>query len=166
MDLTKKNAGRLHTMVSTSLITYKHYIPWADALIAQLEKPPYWLLELSTVKYKGDAEKVLVEFVTSEPFEEQDASLHNRDHIASLFLRYERREISWATFLNEAGRFSDCNQGEVPCEIFYELLNQFEDSDFDLSLERKQVAEVLGEYQKAVDSIRELYREIRQCSRK
>jgi len=33
------------------------------------------------------------------------------EHLSSLYLRFERRELSWATFLDLAGRYSDNAQG-------------------------------------------------------
>ena len=126
----------------------------------KIEKPPHWLLELATVKYKGDALRILGEFVDSEPFEEIDGATYENDYIGSLFLRYERRELSWATFLDEAGRFSDAHQSDPSCEYFFGMLNGYEDSGFDANLEKDQVSEVLREFRPAVDAVRKLYDEI------
>ena len=72
MELNKPTVRHLLAMMESGLVPYKQYIPWADDQIVKIEKPPHWLLELATVKYKGDALRILGEFVDSEPFEEID----------------------------------------------------------------------------------------------
>ena len=164
MELSKANAFRLEAMIASHLIWYKHYVPWADDLITRIAKPPVWLMDLSSVKYVGDATKILGSFVFSEPFESIDQEAHYRDYIGSLLLRYQRRELSWATFLDEAGKFTDCSSSSetnLPCEYFFEMLNDYEDSDFALALEKSQASEIAAEFQSAVDSLIPIYQEFR-----
>lgn len=73
-------------------------------------------------------------------------------------MKYERREISWASFLFAAGWYSDGTQRvKEPCEYFYELLNTYEDSDFHLELERSQQQEIFAKVKDEIDAIRPLY---------
>jgi hypothetical protein len=162
LSLSKAMAYRIEAMESAGLISYKHHIPWADGIIAQLEKPPHWILELATLKYIGDVQKALRGYIFSEPFEQMDKCEYYRDYLSSLILRYRRRELSWATFLKAAGRFTDCSEGgNHPCEYFFEMLNDFEDSDFNSALEEAQIKQVLTEYESAVQELLPLYQEFR-----
>jgi hypothetical protein len=162
IPLSKVTAYRIEAMESARLISYKHHTPWADEIIAQLTKPPHWILELATLKYVSDVQKVLRSYVFSEPFEDMDKSQYYRDYLASLILRCRRRELSWATFLDAAGRFTDCSDGgNHPCEYFFEILNDFEDSDFNSALEKTQKKQVLTEYESAVQELLPLYQEFR-----
>src|SRR5450432_2028265 len=97
IPLSKVTAYRIKAMESARLISYKHHIPWADEIIAQLDEPPHWILELATLKYIGDVQKALRGYVFSEPFEDMDKPQYYRDYLASLILRYRRKELSWAT---------------------------------------------------------------------
>jgi hypothetical protein len=148
-------------MESAGLISYKHHIPWADEIIALLDKPPYWVLQLATLKYVGDVQKALREYVSSEPFENMGEDRYYRDYLASLILRHRRRELSWASFLDAAGRFTDCSGGNHPCEYFFEMLNNFEDSNFDSALEETQKKQVFTEYESAVQELLPFYQEFR-----
>ena len=102
----KKFACQIATMIEARLIWYQHYYPWADEIIVALDKPPYWILEIASVKYFPKAVEIINEFVNSDPIESFDTE-YEFGYVACLFLRYERREISWTTFLTEVGRFTD-----------------------------------------------------------
>jgi hypothetical protein len=96
---SKRFALRIATMIDARLIWYKHYFRWADRLIAELDDPPNWLLEIATIKYYPDAVAAINRFVYSEPFESFDGEQCAAEHVACLFLRYQSGAISWATFL-------------------------------------------------------------------
>lgn len=137
--LDKKFAARLLAMVDTKLVTSRHTRPWCDEIIAAQDEPPHWILELAVKTYKGDVEATIREFAFSPPFVESE----NLDdfHIACFFLRYERGELSWASFLNEAGQYADAAEADPDCEHWYAMLNALEAAEFDNALENQQVAE-------------------------
>lgn len=157
-DVFDKRFGRrVGIMIELRLIGYKHYYPWADEVIMAMEEPPSWILEIATIKYFPKALEVIYEFVSSPPFEPFDAESNVDEYLACLFLRYKRGEISWATFLNEAGLFTDARNGHRPCEDFYCRLNDLEDSEFAKDIEQNQRDEVELELVEALNSVQALY---------
>ena|SRR5687768_7364394 len=106
---SKEFANTLALAIEAGCLTYRETIPWADAMIEALERPPLWICDLSTTKYRPDALKVIRDFLNAEPFELITTAPH--EYLGFLWIRYERRELSWATFLNEAGEYSD---GQIP----------------------------------------------------
>src|SRR5579862_9418021 len=101
----KRFARRLSTMIEAGLIDCRHFARWVDEMILASGKPPFWLLEIASIKYSPDAVAAINRFVFSEPF--QDFSSTNDDYLACLFLRHQRGEIAWATFLDLAGHYCD-----------------------------------------------------------
>jgi hypothetical protein len=154
---SKRFALRLATMINARLIWYKHYYPWADQLIAELDTPPTWLLEIATIKYYPDAVAAINGFVYSEPFESFDGDQCADEHVACLFLRYQSGATSWATFLNDAGSFTDGNGGRRECEYFYAFLNELEDNEYARAVEARQRSTIESEFSSAVSTIRPLY---------
>jgi hypothetical protein len=152
-------AEMLALAIDAGCLTYRDYIPWADAVIARLDRPPVWICNLSTIKYRPDALRVVRDFVFSEPFE--PASAAPEDYLGFLWIRYERGEISWATFLSEAGRYSDASSVAIECEYFYSILNELEQSEFDSGLENRQREEVRGRLGEALARTRSFYDNIR-----
>ena len=106
-NLDKRFVSRLATMVESGLLRWKLRAAWADDPIARLYSPPTWLLDLSTIKYRPDAVRVLRMEASSPPFEEFDSDEQSDEFLACLLLRYRRGEISWATFLDEGGLHLD-----------------------------------------------------------
>jgi hypothetical protein len=122
-------------MLEASLIDFSYTQPWADILIAAIETPPFWLCELATKTYRGAQIKAIREHVFSEPFVAGPEDLE-KFHVACLWLRYERRELSWATFLRYAGEYLDACSGEWDCETLYHYLNVFGDAYFSEAAEQ------------------------------
>ena len=91
-----------------------------------------------------------------------DLTRYNRYFLACLYLRYERKEISWATFLNEAGRYADSYDCNVACEYFFEMLTNYEDSLFSPTIEKSQMNEVKFFISDSISDISELYNEFHQ----
>src|SRR5258705_12684497 len=118
---SKPLAHRLAAMIESGLLRWREYAPWTDALIMKIEHPPVWILDLSVTKYRPDAELIAANFAHSEPAEELSWDERTDDYIASVYLRYERRELSWATFLTMAGKEADANGGKNECEYFYAM---------------------------------------------
>ena len=157
-DVTSKRfALRIATMIDARLIWYKHYYRWADQIIADLDAPPFWVIELATIKYCPDAVAAVNRFVFSEPFESFDFAERDDEHIACLLLRYQARAISWATFLSEAGEYSDTNECRRDCEYFYELLNALEDKEYAYAEEVRQFGDLESELQAALAAMTPLY---------
>ena len=143
-------------MIDTQLIWYEHYYYWADELIAELDNPPLWLLEIATIKYYPDAVTALNQFVYSEPF--QQLSDVCNEYIACIFHRYRVGAISWASFLDAAGRYTDsAGGGRVECEFFFFMLNHLEDANYDRGLESQQVLRVRSEFGAEINSIGQMF---------
>jgi len=151
-------------MIESHLIWYKHYYPWCDVMIAQLDAPPRWIVELSTIKYIPNA----VAEIRSYKKEQCDISnlAPNADeYIACLLLRNRIGAISWATFLADAGMYADCSDGSNDPEYFYTHLNKFEDSEYDSELCSKQRTEIAAEYKSQTDVIDPLFKIFQQFFR-
>lgn len=58
-ELNKQFARKIGIMLESRLIWYKHYFLFCDEIIEKMEKPPYWIIELATKKYIGDAVKIV-----------------------------------------------------------------------------------------------------------
>lgn len=141
----KQAAHRILTMLRARLVSSRHLSPWAATQIEALAAPPAWLCELVSLTYVGDVDKCLAEFVHGPPFEEFDLDSSCDYHVACLFVRYEQGAISWATFLDESGRFVDGPQaGSADCEWYFAFLNTLEDAEYDETVTSRQVAEVRG----------------------
>lgn len=153
----KRFARRISMMIESRLIWYKHYYRWADEIILSMNKPPYWVLKLATIKYFPQAVQAVNEFVYSEPFETFDSEQYTDEYVACLFFRYRRGEIAWATFLNEAGLFTDSDNGHRYCENFYCLLNILDDNEYSKDIERSQRVEIEHEYAEAIATVEGLY---------
>lgn len=154
---SKRFALRIEAMVSTRLIWCKHYFRWAGQLIAELDDPPNWILEIATITYYADAVGAINKFVYSEPFELFDSEQCADEHVACLFLLFQSGAISWATFLNDAGSFADGNDGRRECEYFYAFLNELEDNEYAHHLKNRQCTEIEAEFSEAISTIRPLY---------
>ena len=135
-------------------VTYRDHIPWADTVVERLERPPSWICELATTKYKQDALRIVSDFVFSEPFEEFPDE--HDEFLGYLWIRHERRELSWATFLKEAGRHTDASPGPWECEYFYSMLNELEEQDFSPEVERRQRIVVSAAIPKAINAAKEI----------
>jgi hypothetical protein len=148
-------AARVFTMIEAQLISFKHYYCWADEVISTLDDPPSWVCEISTIKYIGDALQAISSFLRSQPNSAVNGA--DDDYIACLLLRHQIGAISWATFLYEAGRYSDSSGCRWDCEEFYHRLNQLEDCEFAKTCEATQLVEILAEFAKEFEIISELY---------
>jgi hypothetical protein len=132
-------------MMETSLIDFSYTHPWADELIMALDAPPSWLCDLATAKSRDDQIKAVREFALSEPFETVPSGMV-KFWVACLWLRYERRELSWATFLRITGEYLDPNGGDWDCETPYHFLNVYEDAYFTPSAEERTKRDYLKEH--------------------
>ena len=159
--LSKPFAHRLSAMMEAGLLRYREYAPWADAVIAHMPEPPRWLLDLTVTKYRGDAIKIVKGFAHSEPFEHLSIDDWVDEQVGALYLRYERRELSWATFLDMAGQTADANGGRNECEYFFMMLNEFEEADFAEDVESKQRGIITNEYADVIASVRQTFEYIK-----
>jgi hypothetical protein len=149
----KQFAIRLVEMLEAGLATYRSTVPWADRRILEHDGPsPSWLCELAVTKYRPSIIRAVRAFAYSEPFEASPIGEHYR--VACLFLRYERREISWATFLSEAGVYTDSVSGELHCEEFYALLNDLEESEYNEALETRQANTIREQFTQHISEVR------------
>ncbi len=142
---SKQDCFYILQMMETSLIDFSYTQPWADELIMAVDSPPSWLCDLTTKKYHGDQIKAVREFVCSEPFEAAPSDLE-KFAVACLWLRYERRELSWATFLRMAGELLDSASADWDCETPYHYLNVYEDAYFTPASEERTKHDYLQDH--------------------
>ena len=142
---SKQDCSFLLKMLETSLIDYSYTQPWADELIMAVDSPPAWLCDLAAKKYRGDQIKAVQDFVYSPPFEEAPPDLE-KFAVACLWVRYERRELSWATFLRMTGELLDCADADWDCETPYHYLNVYEDAYFSAAAEERTKHDYLRDH--------------------
>jgi hypothetical protein len=164
--LDKRFVLRLATMVDSGLLSWEFRAAWADDLIARLASPPSWLLDLSTTKYQPDAVRALRAEAYAPPFEEFDSDELSDEFLACLLLRNRRREISWATFLDEGGRHLDNENGRRHCEWLYLMLNDLEHHEYSEEVENTQRASVSAELGEALTRVEPLYLMFLECFRR
>ena len=154
-QIGRRFASRLIHMVDTSLVTYRYTIPWADNVIESMDSPPAWICELALTKYQTAISAIARGYLYTENFTAWNTPEERDDyHLACLYLRYIRNELSWAIFLKLAGEFTDTSDSQRPCEYFYEMLNQLETAEFSKKLEMQQEEEVKRELGSVIESVR------------
>lgn len=146
-------------MLEAGLIYYKHYMCWVDEQIVLEGEPDLWLIELAATKHTQTAIRHLNSYVYSEPFVQFNSESCNDEFVASQWLRYKRKEISWATFLRECGDYTDGNYAREVCEYFYLMLNDMADTDFSEKLEKKQSALVSARFDDVIRILTNKYNE-------
>jgi hypothetical protein len=159
LRLDKRTALRIKTMVDSGLIWYRHVHPWADQIIEREEQPPAWLLDVTVQRYTPKMSECIGAYVHSEPFQAFPSSEVDAEHLACLFIRHERGEISWATFLRAAGEFADGANGDWLCEDFYEMLTSLEDVEYSTNVAADQRPRVRDRLAVPLGTIEPLYRE-------
>lgn len=75
------------TLLDTRLIWYKHYFPWADAVIDSLDSPPLWVIQISTIRCQPEASSAVRAFADSQPFEEFGLINMADEYVACMFQR-------------------------------------------------------------------------------
>jgi hypothetical protein len=161
IEIERMTVRRLQTMLDAGLIDCRELQPWAESFFPSIERPPRWLCDVASQKYSPDVSKSLGEYASSEPFESIEQSERDDEHLGSLYLRFERRELSWATFLELAGRFADSANSAWERDEFCGFLNELEDADFSPDVERKQREEIAKKLRLPIDRIRGLYESLR-----
>jgi len=161
LPLTKSLAFRLSAMLDAELLSYRDYMPWADAIIDRLDHPPAWILDLAVTKLRSEAVRHTRHFAFCEPCDTRLSAMNCVDEfVASMYLHYERRGISWATLLARAGRDAEARGGRRDCEYFYARLNELEENDYSEEVERKQRDGVIADYGELIAAVREVYQAI------
>ncbi|TKI72490.1 hypothetical protein FC756_01555 [Lysinibacillus mangiferihumi] len=156
INLNKSFAWKMGEMIESGLINYKHYILFCDEIIDKSESPPYWIIELSLIKFQKQAVRIVKEFANSEPFENHPEI--NDFYLACLFLKYKQRQISWAIFLSSSGWYCDGSHCSIHCEYFYDLLNAYENSKYSKKLEKIQVIDVGNRLKRHISEAQVTYR--------
>ncbi len=133
---SKQECFYILEMIESNLIDYSYTNPWADQIIEKLDIAPAWLGDIATNKYQDDQKKALREYVYSEPFETGPEGLE-KFHVGCLWIRYERRELSWATLLDLIGRYLDTAGIDWECETPFHYLNMHEDAYFSKESEKQ-----------------------------
>src|SRR5262249_41249834 len=144
-------AAHLGTLVDNDLLMFRDLVAWAQQTASQLDAPPIWLVAVATSSWKGEALQALR--AASAPLADEEWPSTDVD-IACLYLQYARRELSWATFLREAGVLADARPSRDDCEYFYDLLNDLEISGFLIDVEREQTARFEHRYRNVVELVR------------
>lgn len=165
-EIERITVRRLQTMLDAGLISYKELQPWAESLLMSMERPPRWLCDVAIKTYSPDVSKSLAEFVWSPQFwSDQPEAVERADvddeHLSSLYLRFERRDVSWATFLELAGQYADNAQGIWNCSEFFKFWNDLEDADFALAVEQKQQEEISSKLRAPIGRIRALHESLK-----
>ena len=160
LPLTKKTARRLATMVEAGLVDYKQLHSWADWHILQADIAPFWVYDLAVEKHSTEVAGILRLYAFSDPIEQLSPPNPDDEALAALFLRHERGELSWATFLSEAGQSSDASTARTSCEFFYRLLDELDGTESSESTQRRQISLVLGQIGEDVAVLRPLYEEL------
>jgi hypothetical protein len=142
---SKQDSYYIAKMLEMTLVDYTYTQPWADELIMAIDVAPLWLCDLATKKYSGDQIKAVREYACSEPFEAGPVELE-KFAVACLWLRYERRELSWATFLRMAGELLDSANANWACETPYHYLNVYEDAYFTPAAEERTKYDYLRDH--------------------
>jgi hypothetical protein len=162
--LTKRGAARLLAFVESELVSFRHIHPWAHEVISSQESPPPWVIDVAVLKYQPDVAKCIREYVYSEPFEQIEST--SDEYLACLLLRHESGELSWASFLREAGDYADASDDcSWDCSLFFRMLNDFEGAEFADKCAARQRQAVLVQYGGVVDAIRPDYQRLVQCRR-
>ncbi len=157
-SISKNEAAVIRTMLDAGLISYKHYMTWVDEIIMSNDEPDLWILELAATKNTQAAIKIITTYLNTEPFESVGQS-YKVSFIACLWVKYKRREISWATFLFESGNEVDANSERVDCEYFYGMHHDLEDSKYSEVTENKQSAEVFKLFRSDIEESVSIYDE-------
>lgn len=158
IEPTKEFACKLSIMLESKLIWYKHFQPFCDDIILAHTKPPYWIIELAAVRYQGSAIEIVNKYIHSEPFVDDYRNSLFDQYIACLYIKYDRREISWASFLLGSGQYADHVQAvKEPCEYFFELLNEYEAEEFNIELEYKQREEIQDKFRNEIIEMQAMY---------
>ncbi|MEM7583758.1 MAG: hypothetical protein AAF560_10295 [Acidobacteriota bacterium] len=156
---------RLMRAVDAGLVTHRHYMPWCDAIIEVEDDPPYWMLELTVTENPSQAVTILTQAAHGNFQEVWRPGDYGDFWIGCLFLRYQCREISWATFLRQAGEYADASGAGWECEEFYELLNHYELAEFSRSLEETQAAYFQEKFVEDVEEAASFYEPFEQAFR-
>lgn len=142
---SKQECSYVLEMLESGLIDFSYTHLWAEHSITGLDYVPLWLGDLATKKCQGDQSKALRGYIFSEPFDARPNDME-KFHIACLWLRYERRELSWATFLRLAGEHLDAADGDWDCETPFHVLNVYEDAYFSNESEEQTKSGYLADH--------------------
>ena len=135
--------------------------PWAESLVLSTESAPKWLCDVATKKYSPDVSKALGEYGGLSPFEAVNRTEVDDDYLSCLYLRYERHELSWASFLDLASRYTDGADGSWECEELFGFLNTLEDADFSPIVEERQREGIATKLGSGIARIRPIYDDLR-----
>ena len=160
-ELDRTTVRRLKTMLDANLVTHRDLQPWAESALRSVEAPPVWLWSLATQTYSADVSQSLREYLWPERFDVTDCAEVDDEYIGSLYLRFERHELSWATFLALAGEYADRAEGAWVCEELFKMLDELEDAEFSPVLARGQQIRIENTLSAAIGRMRVLYKEVR-----
>jgi len=99
---------------------------WADQLIAKLETPPIWILELSASKSTDDLIAKLQQILEESalPQERSDSSI-----LGFLTLSYEREDLTLRMLLRRAAEIAHGGNVPMGSEVFRQLLTRLESGE-------------------------------------
>ncbi|NPC70938.1 hypothetical protein [Corallococcus exiguus] len=144
--------GRIRVMVERGLIGLTQLIAWADAWVMKLEDSPLWLLELCTAPDVDTALGLLFDIpMFPFPATPEERRAQDADHLASLFLRYRRGELSWGDFLFIGGQFLDGANGPWPCETFFMQRDLLERTGYPEDLVQSQREDIERDLREALE---------------
>jgi hypothetical protein len=148
---------RVATMVDAKLIWFEHFVPWAEDLIDRVDVAPLWLLNLVGTTNQAEAHRLLLDHVNAPPFEKFSEREQSDEYVACLCLRYERREISFATLLQEAGERVDGAPSSLDCEEVFEWLTTLRHTSFSPRVEEVLRASLGKRLDSVIEEVRPVY---------
>lgn len=151
-------ARRLAVLIESGLIDYRHYYPWADAVILALDEAPLWVLKLAVTSDAKQAVLLCRGFANSNLEENFKARWQDDENwtISCLFLRYEGGTLTWLQFLQQVDFFLDERRSYHSKIQFFWFLGVFEEYG-DHSLEAEQRGEVVTAYREEIEAARDFY---------
>jgi len=126
---TKTECFYLLEMLRAELINHSYTSPWAEQYIHGKGIPPTWLCDLVIEERQGDQIDTLGSYVFGEPFEPAPSDL-DKFHVACLWLRHERRDISFASFLRKTSDYLHDAAGDWHSDDITPYLKSLEDAGF------------------------------------
>lgn len=131
-------------MLVSKLIDYSYVNSWADNLILRIDLTPIWLCDLSTKQNQNELIDSISKYINEDPFISKPNDL-NECYVACLFMRYQRSEITWSTFLIESGSYIDSSESNWCCETFYDYHTKHSNSYFKNYSEKRTKNKLLDE---------------------
>lgn len=112
--------------IETGFVQQTEWVAWADRQIAQLDRPPMWILDLSLVHSSESALSVLWPACRNVPSDVWMKLDWTGVYLGFWYLRYKRGELSMLELLLRSGDKADGAGCRIDCSAFYVLANEID----------------------------------------